>query len=38
MVSESLNAPVQPFEELWHFVKPASAGSLKWLVAGIQQL
>ncbi|MEN9456392.1 MAG: Tim44 domain-containing protein [Neisseriaceae bacterium] len=38
MVSESLNAPVQPFEELWHFVKPASASSLKWLVAGIQQL
>lgn len=38
MVSESVNAPEQPFEELWHFVKPAAPGSLKWLVAGIQQL
>lgn len=38
MVSESVNAPEQPFEELWHFVKPTAPGSLKWLVAGIQQL
>ncbi len=38
MVSESVNAPEQPFEELWHFVKPTAPGSLKWLVAGIQQV
>ncbi len=38
MVSESVNAPEQPFEELWHFVKPTAPGSLKWLVAGIQQI
>lgn len=38
MVSESVNAPEQPFEELWHFIKPTAPGSLKWLVAGIQQI
>lgn len=38
MVSESVNAPELPFEELWHFIKPTAPGSLKWLVAGIQQV
>lgn len=38
MVSESVNAPEQPFEELWHFIKPTASGSPKWLVAGIQQI
>ncbi|KAF0813190.1 hypothetical protein IGB42_02118 [Andreprevotia sp. IGB-42] len=35
-VSESLNAPAVPFEEVWHFVKPR-ADDPRWLLAGIQQ-
>lgn len=35
MVSEALDAPTQPFSEVWHFVKPTTGG--EWLVAGIQQ-
>ena len=35
MVSEALDAPTQPFSEVWHFVKPTTGGD--WLVAGIQQ-
>lgn len=34
-VSEHLNDPMQPFAEVWHFVKPLQGGD--WLVAGIQQ-
>ncbi|MBB5017366.1 hypothetical protein HNQ59_000630 [Chitinivorax tropicus] len=37
-VSESLNSPTQPFEELWHFIKPEHNNTAKWLVAGIQQV
>lgn len=36
MVSESVNAPLAPFSELWHYVKGADTDN-KWLVAGIQQ-
>ena len=36
MVSESVNAPIEPFSEVWHYVKGADTGN-KWLVAGIQQ-
>ncbi len=35
LVSEALDAPTQPFSEVWHFVKPTTGG--EWLVAGIQQ-
>jgi predicted lipid-binding transport protein (Tim44 family) len=28
--------PAQPFEEMWHLVKPVD-GSTGWLLAGIQQ-
>lgn len=34
-VSESLDAAVVAFSEVWHFVKPTYGG--EWLVAGIQQ-
>ena len=33
---EDGNAGAQPFEELWHLVKPVD-GSSGWLLAGIQQ-
>jgi len=33
---EDGNATAQPFEELWHLVKPVN-GSSGWLLAGIQQ-
>ncbi|MDN0074641.1 Tim44 domain-containing protein [Crenobacter sp. SG2303] len=35
-VSESVNAPAEPFAETWHYIKDASTQG-KWLVAGIQQ-
>ncbi len=35
-VSEYVNAPVQPFEEIWHFTKQ-KAPSTRWLLAGIEQ-
>lgn len=36
MVSESVNAPLAPFSEVWHYVKGTDTDN-KWLVAGIQQ-
>lgn len=36
MVSESVNAPLIAFSEIWHYVKSAETDQ-KWLVAGIQQ-
>ncbi len=36
-VSESLNAPVVPFEEIWHFVRPAE-NDPRWVLAGIEQI
>ena len=36
MVSESVNAPLTAFSEIWHYVKSAETDQ-KWLVAGIQQ-
>ena len=35
-VREDGNSAVQPFEEMWHLVKPVD-GSSGWLLAGIQQ-
>jgi predicted lipid-binding transport protein (Tim44 family) len=35
-VSESVNAPAEPFAETWHYIKDADTQG-KWLVAGIQQ-
>ncbi|WP_188703176.1 Tim44 domain-containing protein [Silvimonas iriomotensis] len=35
-VSEYVNAPVEPFEEIWHFTKQ-KAPSSRWLLAGIEQ-
>lgn len=37
-VSESPNSPPVDFNEIWHFIKPASDANAKWLVAGIQQV
>ncbi|WP_137937766.1 Tim44-like domain-containing protein [Chitinivorax sp. B] len=37
-VSESLHSMPEPFEELWHFIKPVEGNTAKWLVAGIQQV
>ncbi len=36
-VSESLNAPAEPFAEVWHFVRP-SENDPRWVLAGIEQL
>jgi len=36
MLREDGNPTPQPFEELWHLVKPVD-GSSGWLLAGIQQ-
>lgn len=36
MVSEDLNSPAQPFNEIWHFVKPVNSNA-DWTIAGIQQ-
>ena len=36
MVSESVNAPLMPFSETWHYIKSAQTDN-KWIVAGIQQ-
>ena len=36
MVSESVNAPLEPFSEIWHYIKSV-ATEQKWVVAGIQQ-
>jgi predicted lipid-binding transport protein (Tim44 family) len=37
MIKESLNAPAEPFAEVWNLSKPTS-GQGGWLLAGIQQL
>lgn len=36
-IREEKNGPVEPFDEVWHLVKPRS-GKGGWLLAGIQQL
>ncbi len=33
-IREAVNAPVEPFDEVWHLSKSADSG---WLIAGIQQ-
>ncbi len=34
LIREATNAPVEPFKELWHLVRPAD-GSADWAIAGI---
>lgn len=36
LIQEAKDAPVEPFDEIWHLVKPAD-GSREWAIAGIQQ-
>ncbi|GAB7126708.1 TIM44-like domain-containing protein [Silvimonas sp. JCM 19000] len=36
LVSERVNAPAIPFEEVWHFTKQPAPGA-RWLLAGIEQ-
>lgn len=36
-VSEALNAPAVPFEEVWHFVRPSETDP-RWVLAGIEQI
>jgi predicted lipid-binding transport protein (Tim44 family) len=36
LVRENKNSPAEPFDEIWHLVKPRE-GSSGWLLAGIQQ-
>ncbi len=35
LIREEAGAPAQPFDEIWHLVKPAD-GSREWAIAGIQ--
>jgi predicted lipid-binding transport protein (Tim44 family) len=35
LIREAANAPAEPFDEIWHMVKPRSGGG--WVLAGIQQ-
>lgn len=35
-IKEDINAPVNPFSEIWHFRKNSLGG--KWVVAGVQQI
>ncbi len=37
MIKEAVNAPAEPFTEVWNLTKPTS-GQGGWLLAGIQQL
>ena len=37
MIREEVGAPAEPFNEVWHLVKPRQ-GSGGWLLAGIQQM
>jgi predicted lipid-binding transport protein (Tim44 family) len=37
MIREALNAPAEPFAEVWNLSKPLS-GATGWVLAGIQQL
>lgn len=37
MLKEALNAPAEPFEEVWNLAKPVN-GQGGWLLAGIQQV
>jgi predicted lipid-binding transport protein (Tim44 family) len=37
MIKEDMNAPAEPFTEVWNLVKPVS-GQGGWVLAGIQQL
>lgn len=36
LIREDLGAPAEPFDEVWHLVRP-SDGSREWAIAGIQQ-
>ncbi|MEO8524697.1 MAG: Tim44-like domain-containing protein [Caldimonas sp.] len=36
LIREEIDAGAQPFDEVWHLVKPAD-GSREWAIAGIQQ-
>ncbi|HMC15164.1 MAG TPA: TIM44-like domain-containing protein [Albitalea sp.] len=36
LIREDIGAPAEPFDEVWHLVKP-SDGSREWAIAGIQQ-
>ena len=35
LIREAANAPAEPFDEIWHMVKPRAGGG--WVLAGIQQ-
>jgi predicted lipid-binding transport protein (Tim44 family) len=35
LIREAANTPAEPFDEIWHMVKPRSGGG--WVLAGIQQ-
>jgi len=37
LIREAGNAPAEPFDEIWHMVKPRD-GSRGWVLAGIQQV
>jgi predicted lipid-binding transport protein (Tim44 family) len=37
LIREAANAPAEPFDEIWHMVKPRD-GSRGWVLAGIQQV
>ncbi len=36
LIREQLDAPAEPFDEIWHLVRPLD-GSREWAIAGIQQ-
>ena len=36
LIREQLDGVAEPFDEVWHLVKPAD-GSREWAIAGIQQ-
>jgi predicted lipid-binding transport protein (Tim44 family) len=35
LIREAANAPAEPFDEIWHMIKPRAGGG--WVLAGIQQ-
>ena len=36
LIREAANAPAEPFDEIWHMIKPRTGGG-GWVLAGIQQ-
>lgn len=37
LIREAINAPAEPFNEIWHIQKPANDRNAPWHIAGIQQ-